>query len=89
MQQAYQKAEIMFPNDPAFPGLQRLYFDKMKELASELSRGFPELRVDFYNVGNQIYFGELTLFHFSGFVPFVPSQWDLKFGEWINLPEKK
>ena len=32
MQQAYQKAEIMFPNDPAFPGLQRLYFDKMKEL---------------------------------------------------------
>lgn len=32
MQQAYQKAEIMFPNDPAFAGLQRLYFDKMKEL---------------------------------------------------------
>lgn len=64
-------------------------FEKMKELASELSRGFPELRVDFYNVGNQIYFGELTLFHFSGFVPFVPSQWDLKFGEWINLPDKK
>lgn len=32
MQQAYQKAEIMFPNDPAFPGLQKLYFDKMKEL---------------------------------------------------------
>lgn len=32
MQQAYQKAEIMFPNDPAFSGIQKLYFDKMKEL---------------------------------------------------------
>ena len=32
MQQAYQKAEILFPNDPAFNGIQKLYFDKMKEL---------------------------------------------------------
>ena len=32
MQQAYQKAEILFPNDPAFKGIQELYFDKMKEL---------------------------------------------------------
>lgn len=32
MQQAYQKAEILFPNDPAFRGIQKLYVDKMKEL---------------------------------------------------------
>ncbi len=32
MQQAYQKAEILFPNDPAFAGIQKLYFEKMKEL---------------------------------------------------------
>lgn len=32
MQQAYQKAEIMFPNDQAFPNIQKIYFDKMKEL---------------------------------------------------------
>lgn len=32
MQQAYQKAEIMFPDAPAFKGIQKLYFDKMKEL---------------------------------------------------------
>lgn len=32
MQQAYQKAEIMFPNDSAFPGIQKIYYDKMKEL---------------------------------------------------------
>ena len=32
MQQAYQKAEILFPDAPAFKGIQKLYFDKMKEL---------------------------------------------------------
>lgn len=36
MQQAYQKAEIMFPNDSAFQGIQRLYFDKMKELKIDI-----------------------------------------------------
>ena len=32
MEQVYKKAEIMFPNDPAFNGIQKMYFDKMKEL---------------------------------------------------------
>ena len=32
LQQAYQKAEIMFPDDPTFKGLQKLYYDKMREL---------------------------------------------------------
>ncbi len=32
MEQVYKKAEIVFPNDPAFAGIQKLYFDKMKEL---------------------------------------------------------
>lgn len=32
MQQAYQKAVIMFPDDLTFKGIQKIYFDKMKEL---------------------------------------------------------
>ena len=36
LQQAYQKAEILFPNEPAFKGIQKLYFDKMKELKSKV-----------------------------------------------------
>ena len=32
MEQAYKKAEILFPNDPAFAGIQKMYFEKMKEL---------------------------------------------------------
>ena len=42
----------------------------MKELATILSEDIPELRVDFYEVNNKIYFGELTFFDGSGFERF-------------------
>ena len=60
----------------------------MKELAAKLSEGLPEVRVDFYDINGQIYFGELTFFHYSGFTPFEPEEWDYTFGSWIQLPQK-
>lgn len=32
MEQIYKKAKVLFPNDPAFDSIQKIYFDKMKEL---------------------------------------------------------
>jgi len=32
MKQLYHKAEILFPDDPVFSGIQKIYFDKMAEL---------------------------------------------------------
>ena len=61
-------------------------FCDMKTLAARLSRDMPQIRVDLYNINGKIYFGELTFFHWSGMVPFVPEEWDYKFGEWLQLP---
>ena len=63
-------------------------FELMKKLAAQLSCGIPQLRVDFYEANGQVYFGELTFFHWSGMTPFEPEEWDNKFGEWITLPSK-
>ena len=60
-------------------------FEKMKELAAVLSKGIPQLRVDFYDINGRVYFGELTFFHHSGLETFEPEEWDEKFGEWIKL----
>lgn len=73
------------PNAPIEPQKPKS-FDKMKEVAAVLSKGMPHIRVDFYEVNGQTYVGELTLFHFSGLVPFEPNEWDEKMGEWIQLP---
>lgn len=59
-------------------------YNEMLEIAKKLSAGFPQVRVDLYNVNGKIYFGEMTFFHFAGFVPFEPDEWDLKFGQMLN-----
>ena len=64
-------------------------FEKMKELAAKLSKGIPEVRVDFYDVDGKVYFGEFTFFHFGGMTRFVPNEWDATFGKWIKLPIDK
>lgn len=63
-------------------------YDEMIELAKKLSEGVPQVRIDFYEVDGRVYFGEFTLFHYSGMMPFVPESWDRIFGDWITLPEK-
>ena len=64
-------------------------FDKMKKLAEKLSKGIPQIRVDFYEINGKVYFGELTFCHFAGVTPFEPEEWDYKLGEYIKLPKKK
>lgn len=61
-------------------------FEQMKELAAKLSKGFPQVRVDFYEVNGKVYFGEMTFAHWSGLKPFDPEEWDLTFGQWMQLP---
>lgn len=62
-------------------------FDLMKQLAAKLSKGYPHMRVDFYDLGDKVLFGEITLYHFGGVTPFNPIDWDYKFGEWLTLPQ--
>lgn len=60
-------------------------FDIMKELASKLSQGIIQVRIDLYEINGQVYFGEYTFFHHGGFVPFIPDRVDLEWGEKIIL----
>lgn len=64
-------------------------FDEMKELARKLSRDFPHVRVDFYEIDGKVYFGEMTFFHYAGWVNFNPHEWDNIFGSWLSLPKTK
>ena len=64
-------------------------FEDMKAIAAKLSKGFPHVRVDLYNVQGRIYFGEMTFYHHGGFAPFHPEKWDCEFGSWIKLPSRQ
>lgn len=60
-------------------------FKQMIEIAEILSKNMPHVRVDFYEVNGKLYFGELTFYHFGGFMPFQPNRWDMIFGKWLNI----
>ena len=59
--------------------------EEMLSYAQKLSQGIPFLRVDMYLVNDKIYIGELTFYHYGGYIPFSPPEWDLKLGKKLDL----
>jgi len=66
-----------------------LNFEKMKELARILSKDIPFLRVDFYEINEKIYFGELTFTPCTGMMPIKPKEYDKILGDMLELPKEK
>lgn len=87
----FNKLDITRPNYPQSNKTFKIpkNWELMKDLAKKLSKGFPHLRVDFYNINGEIYLGELTFFQGGGLMPFEPHEWDHKLGSWIDLEKVK
>lgn len=64
-------------------------FNQMRAIAETLSQSIPFLRVDMYYERGKVYVGELTFYHYGGFIPFKPPVWDKKIGEWLNIDSIK
>lgn len=60
-------------------------FNKMKEYGELIAKDFNYVRVDYYDVDGELYFGEITMHHGSGFDVFVPEKYDLIFGQKLKL----
>ena len=68
-----------------FPIQRPKQYELMKTLAAKLSDKLPFARIDFYEINNKVYFGEITFYPTSGFEGFIPAEWDLELGKWITL----
>ncbi|MDD4363726.1 MAG: ATP-grasp fold amidoligase family protein [Atribacterota bacterium] len=44
------------------------------------------VRIDFYEINNQLFFGEFTLYPGAGLEEFTPDIWDKRLGNWLKLP---
>lgn len=65
------------------------FLGEMLELSAKLTENIPHLRVDWYYVNHQLYFGELTFFDASGYLDFDPDIYNEIIGGWIELPGGK
>lgn len=58
---------------------------KMKELAQQIAKEFPFVRVDFFEVDGKILFSELTFTPGGALIPFTPSEYDDKLGSCLDI----
>ncbi len=58
---------------------------QMIAAAHILAKGFPIVRVDFYEVDKKLYFGEMTFTSAGGFNDFYSDEFQKEIGEQINL----
>lgn len=64
-------------------------FDEMVAVAGKLCKDLPYSRIDLYEVGGKVYFGEITFFPASGFLGYHPHEWNRKLGDMIDLSKMK
>lgn len=60
-------------------------FEEMKEIAAKLTKDMKFVRLDLYEVGGKIYFGEFTFFPAGGFWPFKPEKYEKIYGDLLKL----
>lgn len=84
--EAWRADERRLDRSPARPAT----YDAMLSAARALSGPFPEVRVDFYDLGERGFrFGELTFFDGSGYFAYEPDEFDFEMGDAFELPERR
>jgi hypothetical protein len=61
---------------------------QMVSIAERLSEGIDFVRVDLYDLGDRVVFGELTNYPEGGEARFYPQEWDATVGSYWRLPER-
>ncbi len=59
--------------------------DEMLMCAEKLSKGFPHVRVDFYNIGKRLVFGEMTFYHGAGYLHFENEEFERELGSYWEI----
>ncbi len=65
------------------------HMDELVRYAEILSRDFPFVRVDLYDVNGKVYISELTFIPTGGFMHLIPEGTDIEWGNWLDLKQKK
>ena len=65
------------------------YYDEMLQAAEILAKDFKFVRVDFFLANDTYYFAELTFSPSAGMMPFNPDEFDLEWGNLLDIGDLK
>lgn len=60
-------------------------YNRMVEIAKQLSNDFPHARIDLYNQDGKILFGEITFYNASGYMKYSPDSFDYDLAKGFEL----
>lgn len=72
-------------SNSTIPILRPKKYNEMLDIAETLSQHIPFVRIDLYDINDEIYFGEITFYPASGLGYFTPAKWDTILGKFIEL----
>ncbi len=62
-----------------------IHLDEMIKYGNEIAKNFKYVRVDFFDLDDQFYFSEITLYHGSGHNLFYPREYEKAYSEKLKL----
>jgi len=83
--QCTEMSRVDFPANYQIKHNMPYTYNEMKEYASVLSRDFKFVRVDFYEIENKVYFGELTFIPGAAYIKYKKDQTDFILGKLLQL----
>ncbi|AOZ95496.1 ATP-grasp fold amidoligase family protein [Butyrivibrio hungatei] len=85
----YIPVQIKYPTNPDHQIDKPKCLEEMLDIATKLSAGLIQARIDLYVIYDKVYFGEITLYHGSGCEKFKPIEFGHEMGSYINLNQGK
>ena len=79
--------EASYPRRPDINVNKPANFDDMITIARELSKPFPHVRIDLYDIDGHIYLGEFTFFHSGGCGNVSPITKAIEMGDLIRIED--
>ena len=85
----WNKMNVQSGNHPHANIPRPKHFEEMIALSTILSRGFPHVRVDFFDTEDKLYVAEMTLFTAGGYQHYTPNSFNEEMGKLFKLPTDK
>ena len=85
----WEKMDVQYGNHEVGDLPKPIHYEEMLTISKKLSKGFPFLRVDFFDTKEKLLLAELTLYPGGGNTPYKPNSFNETLGNLFKLPSSK
>ena len=85
----WKKMDVQYGNHEVGDLPKPIHYEEMLTISKKLSKGFPFLRVDFFDTKEKLLLAELTLYPGGGNTPYKPNSFNETLGNLFKLPSSK